>query len=242
MLGAAQYAVVFPLRTDFLSKETLPRAKDYPRKRFPERRNIPARRPAVVCLTGQRQMTRYLRFLLIGLVLGLFTEIELKLIAGIKPSAFIVAVFVYPVLVSLSYMASKFIDRLVSSTWRGDLLHYGGAGLGGLAFEWVLLGNGPGSNAIQLGMFAMWTTFCFGPRVLTRDSCLIEKAGRRFWMAFGIAAVLLTASVLMVPGPGPRIVIAVLGLSGTYMIWSGWLLILAWRTRQPARIEEATAA
>ena len=60
-------------------------------------------------------------------------------------------------------------------------------------------------------------------------------------MAFGVAAVVLTASVLMVPGPGPRIVVAVLGLSGTYMIWSGWLLILAWRTRQPARIEEAAS-
>jgi len=186
-------------------------------------------------------MTKYLRFLLIGLVLGLFTEIELKLIAGIKPSAFIVAVFVYPVIVSLSYLASTFIDRLVSSTWRGDILHYVGAGLGGLAFEWVLLGNGPGSNAIQLGMFAMYTTFCFGPRVLTRDSRLIEKSGRTFWVAFGMAAVVLTAIVLMVPGPGARIVIAVLGLSGTYMVWSGWLLILAWRTRESACVEESTA-
>ena len=187
-------------------------------------------------------MTRYLRFLLIGLVLGLFTEIELKLIAGIKPSAFIVAVFAYPVIVSLSYMASKFIDRFVSSTWRGDMLHYVVAGLGGLVIEWVLLGNGPGSNAIQLGMFAMWTTFCFGPRVLTRDSRLIDKAGRRFWVAFGTAAVVLTAIVLTAPGPKERVVISVLGLSGTYMVWSGWLLILAWRDRESARAEEATAA
>jgi len=187
-------------------------------------------------------MTRYLRFLLIGLVLGLFTEIELKLIAGIKPSAFIVAVFAYPVIVSLSYMASRFIDRLVSSTWRADVLHYVGAGLGGLAFEWVLLGNGPGSNAIQLGMFAMWTTFCFGPRVLTRDSRLIEKVSRRFWIAFGIAAAVLTAFVLMASGPDARVVISVLGLSGTYMVWSVWLLILAWRTCESARIEEAMVA
>ena len=38
-------------------------------------------------------MKRFLHFLLIGLVLGLFTEALLKLIAGINPPAFIVAIF-----------------------------------------------------------------------------------------------------------------------------------------------------
>lgn len=175
---------------------------------------------------------RSLQFLLIGLVLGLFTEVQLKLVAGINPPAFIVALFAYPVIVTVSYAGSRLLDRFVSSTWRGDVLHYAVAGFGGLAIEWVLLGNGPGSNAIQLGMFAMWTTFCFGPRILTRDSPLIKKARGRFWGAFATAAVLLTAVVLLAPSPKAKIVITVLGLSGTYMVWSGWLLILGWRTRQ----------
>lgn len=187
-------------------------------------------------------MKRYLQFVLIGLVLGLFTEVQLKLIAGINPPAFLVAVFVYPVLVTASFAFSRLLDRLISSTWRGDLLHYAGTGLGGLAIEWVLLGNGPGSNAIQLGMFAMWTTFCFGPRILTRRSPVIERGRRRFWSAFAIAAVLLTAIVLLTPNLKARIVIVVLGLSGTYMVWSGWLLTLAWRTRPCECAADATRA
>jgi hypothetical protein len=179
----------------------------------------------------RRRMKAYWRFLLTGLILGLFTEFEFKLVAGIKPHTFMIAVLCYPVIVSLAYAGSRFLDRVVSSTWKGDVLHYLASGLGGLAIEWNLLGNGPESNAFQLGMFAMWTTFCYGPRVLTRDSPLIEKAGRRFWQAFGIAAVLITVIVLLAPSPQVKIVLAVVGMSATNMVWSSWLLILGWRTR-----------
>ena len=187
-------------------------------------------------------MKTYLRFLLAGLTLGLFTEIEFKLVAGINPRSFIIAVFCYPVIVSLAYLGSRFLDRVVSSTWKGDVLHYIASGLGGLAVEWTLLGNGPESNAFQLGMFAMWTTFCTGPRVLTRDSPLMKKARRRFWTAFALAAVLLTTLVLLAPAPNARLVIAVVGSSGLNMVWSIWLLILGWRSRQPGRFENATMA
>jgi len=187
-------------------------------------------------------MRRYFQFLLIGLVLGLFTEVQLKLVAGINPPAFIVAMVVYPVLLTLSYAVSRFIDRSISTTWKGDVLHYITVGFGGLAIEWVFLGNGPGSNAFQLGMLAMWTTFGFGPRVLTRTSPLIAKGERRFWMAFGVVGVLLTACILLASNPKARIVIAVLGLSGTYAVWSVWLLVLAWRTRHNTAIVAATRA
>ena len=43
---------------------------------------------------------RYFQFLGIGLILGLFTEVQLKLVAGINPPAFIVALFAYPVIVT----------------------------------------------------------------------------------------------------------------------------------------------
>lgn len=183
-------------------------------------------------------MRGYLKFLLVGLVLGLLTEVQLKLIAGINPPAFIVAVFAYPVLVTLSYAGSRAINQLVSSTWTGDLLHYMIAGIGGLAFEWVLLGNGPGSNAFQPGMFAMWTTFCFGPRVLTREVPELDGARRRFWRVFATAAVLLAAIVLVAPNPNAKVVLSVIGLSASYIAWSMWLLILGWRSRRPLRIAE----
>lgn len=175
-------------------------------------------------------MQFYLRFLIVGLILGLFTEIELKLVAGIKPSAFVPALFLYPIIVSMAFVASRFIDRAVSSRWKGDLLHYVGAGIAGLAIEWILLGNGPGSNAFQLGMFAMWTTFCFGPRILARDPMVGSPRARRFWIAFAIASTLLTIAVLVATGK-PKVVVAVLGLSAAYIMWSLWLLRLAWISR-----------
>ena len=179
-------------------------------------------------------MRRYLRFLAVGLVLGLFTEAQLKLVAGINPPALLIALVVYPVLLSLSYALSVALDRLVSSTWRGDLLHYGPVGVFGLAFEWLVLGNGPASNAFQPGMFAMWTTYGFGPRVLTRSSPAIDRAKRSFWIAFALVALLLTAAILLTPAPKAGLVIAVIGLSASYGLWSLWLLALGWKSRSAA--------
>lgn len=176
-------------------------------------------------------MKHYLRFVSVGLILGLFTEVVFRLIATVNPKAFIAAVFLYPVILTLAYAAHKIVDRLVASQWRGDVLHYLACGLCGLGVEWYLLGNGPDSNAFQLGMFGMWTTFCFGPRVLTRGSPLIEAARRKFWLVFGLVAVLSTAIVLLTKNPDAKFVIAVMGLSATNIVWSIWLLVMAWRTR-----------
>lgn len=187
-------------------------------------------------------MARYFRFLAIGLVLGLFTEVQLKLIAGINPPAFIIAVIVYPLVLTLFYAISNWIDRRMSSVWKGDLLHYAVVGVFGLAFEWTLLGNGPGSNAIQLGMFAMWTTFGFGPRVLTRASSLVGKNRRVFWWAFAVVGALLTASILMASAPGANVVVAVIGLSITYAVWSAWLLVIAWKARHDDELVAAAEA
>ena len=177
-------------------------------------------------------MTKYLRFVLIGLVLGLNAEVQLKLIAGIKPSGFVVALFAYPVILSLSYFFSKAVDRLVSSAWKGDVCHYLVVGLFGLSVEWILLGNGPQSNAFQPGMFAMWTTFCFGPRILTLNSSIVIKAARKFWGVFVVSAALLAVTVLLMADAKVRIVMSVLGLSGIYILLSVWLLTIAWRARR----------
>ena len=178
-------------------------------------------------------MRRYLHFLLIGLLLGLFTEVQLKLVAGINPPAFHIALAAYPVILSLVYALSRLIDRWVATGWNGDLLHYALAGFGGLAVEWTLLGNGPGSNALQFGMFAMWTTFGFGPRILTRTASPVVRRGRRgVWFAFAVVGLLLTAWVFWSSDPGAKVVLAVFGLSASYTLWSLWLLWLAWRDRR----------
>lgn len=176
-------------------------------------------------------MRSWLRFVAIGLILGLFTEVQLKLVAGVNPPAFLGALFFYPIILTAAYGVHRLIERWFASTWNGDVVHYLASGIGGLAVEWGLLGNGPGSNAFQFGMFAMWTTFCFGPRVLTRDAPLLRSARRWFWLTFAVVALVLTAILLGVRAQNARVVIAVIGLSGTYMLWSAWLLVLAWRSR-----------
>ncbi len=187
-------------------------------------------------------MKRYFQFLGMGLVLGLFLEVELKLIAGVKPEGFIVTLFAYPVLLTLFYAWSQMIDRFVVSTWRGDILHYLTVGFGGLGFEWVLLGNGPESNAFQLGMFAMWTTWGFGPRILTRDSPTAGKSYLWFWRAFTIVAIVLTMAILLLPDPKIKLVVSIVVLSIIYMVWSLWLLIFGWQNHRRKYLSSTTAA
>lgn len=172
---------------------------------------------------------RFLRFLFTGLVLGLYTEVLLKLIAGANPSAFAGALLGYPVILTLSFGAGRVIDRVIGSPRGADLIHYALCGIGGLAIEWTFLGNGPGSNAFQLGMFGMWTTFCFGPRVLTRTPRMDAALRRTFWRVFTVVAVALAVTVAALPTPAAKVVVAVLGLSGAYVVWSAWLLWIAHR-------------
>jgi len=166
------------------------------------------------------------------LILGFVTEAEFKLVAGINPSAFVVTLFAYTIIPTLSYCGHRGVNRRLRSVWRGDVLHYAASGLDGLAIEWTLLGNHPGSNTLQLGMFAMWTTFCFGPRMLTREATLLQAARRRFWLAFGAVTVALTSIIALAPSREAKVVLAVLGLSGANMVWSVWLLAMAWRSRR----------
>ena len=187
-------------------------------------------------------MKTYFKFLGIGLVLGLFLEVELKLVAGVHPKGFIVTLFAYPMLITLFYAWSRTIDKIVASTWRGDILHYLTVGFVGLAFEWVLLGNGPGSNAFQLGMFAMWTTWGFGPRILTRDSPAAGKRYLSFWRAFIIVAVVLTVAILLLSDPKAKLVVSIVALSITYIIWSLLLLVFGWKNHRSARLSGTTEA
>lgn len=176
-----------------------------------------------------RSVHDYFRFLTAGLILGLFTEFLLRIVAGIKPEAFGLAVVFYPVFLTLAFFASRVLDRRIPDAWKADIAHYVLSGLGGLAVEWNLLGNGPGSNAIQIGMWAMWTTFCFGPRVLVRKPALFSGSNRRLWLAFGIVSTILTLSVLVMPARDQKVVVAVLGLTISYVLWSVWLLVMARR-------------
>lgn len=173
-------------------------------------------------------MKRWLHFVGIGLALGLFTEFVLRLVAGVNPPAFGAALLFYPAILTAAYALHRLLSRGPPRRWA-DLAHYFGCGLAGLWVEWNLLGNGPDSNAFQLGMFAMWTTFCFGPRVLTRDAPAARHLRRPFWRAFVVTAVVIVVAVALAPDRQAKLVTAVLTLSGTNIAWSGWLLVTALR-------------
>lgn len=175
-------------------------------------------------------MRRFSRFLFIGLLLGLFTEIQLHLVARINPGALIMAGSSYPVIVSLAHLLSQWLDRLMASRWSADVLHCAACGGAGLAVEGTVLGNGPESPAFQPGMFAMWTVSGFGPHLLTRDSGFLQQAGRQFWAVYAVASLLLTGLVLWGTTHEAKLAVAIWGLSATYIVWSVWLFRLGWRT------------
>ena len=172
------------------------------------------------------------KFIVIGAILGLFTEFVFKILAKGNYQVFMTAVTMYPFVIALSYALHRFLDRRVKSRQKADFFHYFMVGTGGLMFEWVVIGYGPGSGAFQLGMFAMWTTFCFGPRILTRDSEVVKRSLRWFWGFFGISAAIISFLVAIAKVKGAKIVIAVYGLSAMYIPISIWLLVLAWRSNR----------
>ena len=177
----------------------------------------------------------YWRFLGMGLVLGLATEIQLKLNAGLNPRGLLIAVVVYPFLITLSFLASKVLDRFINADKRADLIHYLAAGCFGLAFEWILLGNGPDSNASQLGMFAMWTTFCFGPRVLSRKTAEATKVRRLFWVFFALFMGAIGLLGMALPHPEVRFVVIIVATIVAYVFLSFWLLVIVWRDGKKGR-------
>ena len=177
-------------------------------------------------------MRSWLRFVGIGMVLGLFSEAELKLVAGINPRAFGITLIAYPVILTVGYGAHKLTDQLVRWRWLADLVFYLASGVVGLYVEWTLLGNDLQSNAFQPGMFAMWTTFLFGPRILTREAPSLRGPRRWFWRVFIVLAVVLTLLIGSISDYDARVVIAVWALSAVYLVWSLWLLALAWHAKE----------
>lgn len=114
----------------------------------------------------------YWKFVATGCLLGLFIEIEFRILGKFNPGTMCFAIVCYPIFVSLAYLASRVVDRFVRHQPLADVVHYVGSGIFGLAVEWTLLGNSPWGNpkAIQPAMFCMCAAFCFGPRVLLRHS------------------------------------------------------------------------
>lgn len=181
-------------------------------------------------------MSTYRRFVLTGCTLGLAVEIQYRIFGRFNPGALAAAVVAYPLLVSLSYVGSRWLDRRFVSRpsddgrrWsqrKADMVWYFVCGFAGLAFEWIVLGNSPGANpqAFQSAMFSMWVTFCYGPRVLTRDDEKRPALKRAVWRVLGAWFVVSSLCGMLIPDPKARFVAILLLSFGAYYVMNGLLI------------------
>jgi hypothetical protein len=158
------------------------------------------------------------------------------LLGRFNPQALAAAVFLYPIILSLAWVGQRLIDRWIHRRLTADITCYFASGVTGLAVEWLLLGNSPAGNpnAIQIGMFCMWTTFCFGPRLMVRQDDSTRSLRRRIWMFFGGYFALSTVLGLLIPAPQTRFVLIILTSVAAYLGMNGlllWLMVKQHRNR-----------
>jgi len=183
-------------------------------------------------------MKNYVRFVAIGYIFAIGVEIQYRLIGRFNPQALVAAIFLYLFILSFAWLGQKVIDKCVSRRLTADIASYVACGLSGLAVEWVLLGNSPAANpnAIQIGMFCMWTTFCFGPRLLIRQDDSTRLLRRRTWQFFGAYFVLSTIIGLLIPAQPTRFVVMILVSVAAYI---GMNILLLWLMFRQHRNESA---
>ncbi|MCB9924883.1 MAG: hypothetical protein H6822_22070 [Planctomycetaceae bacterium] len=181
-------------------------------------------------------MKKFLRFVATGYVFGIGVEIQYRLMGRFNPQALAAAIFLYPFILSFAWLGQKVIDKCVSRRLVADIACYFACGISGLAIEWILLGNSPSANpnAIQIGMFCMWATFCFGPRLLIRQDDSTRRLRRRVWQFFGAYFALSTVIGLLIPAPQTRFVVIILVSVAAYI---GINVLLLWLMIQQHRNE-----
>ena len=182
-------------------------------------------------------MMNCLRFVAVGYIFALGVEIQYRLLGRFNPQALAAAIFLYPIILSLAWLGERLIDRWIRRQLTADIVCYFACGVTGLAVEWLLLGNSPAANpnAFQIGMFCMWTTFCFGPRLLVRDDDSTRSLRRRIWMFFGGYFVLSTVLGLLIPALQARFVVIILTSVAAYLGMNGlllWLMVKQHRFRE----------
>jgi hypothetical protein len=183
-------------------------------------------------------MKNYIKFVAIGYVFALGVEVQYRLLGKFNPKALAAAIFLYPIILSFAWLGGRLIDRRIHRQLTADIVCYFACGLTGLAVERLLLGNSPAANpnAYQIGMFCMWTTFCFGPRLLIRCDDSTRPLRRRIWMFFGAYFAVSTVLGLLIAAPQARFVVIILTSVAAYL---GMNVLLIWlMVKQQRFLEE----
>ena len=187
-------------------------------------------------------MKNFIKFLAVGYVFALGVEVQYRLLGRFNPKALAAAIFLYPFILSLAWLGGRLIDRMIRRQLTADIFCYFACGVVGLAVEWFFLANSPAANpnASQIGMFCMWTTFCFGPRLLVRGDGSTRSLRRKIWMFFGGYFVVSTVLGLLIPAPKTRFVVIILTSLVAYTGMNGLLLWLMVKQHWVSKAGEAT--
>jgi hypothetical protein len=110
---------------------------------------------------------------------------------------------VYILLISLFFGLGGLFRRVLGDRLAAALVCYTLAGMVGLAFEWIAVGNSPWGNpaACQPGMFCFWAMVLYMPRIFTDSRPGLGRL--RIWLlgCFALYVAILLAIGAFVTGP-----------------------------------------
>jgi hypothetical protein len=140
-------------------------------------------------------MRKFIAFLAIGSFFSTVEEFLTVLVLKGEVGSFVFTVlFVFPVYLTLAYLAARLLDRLAGSKPRRDLVLFLGCGIAGVLIEWFLIGLVPWRDPratpaivliLHVAMFSFWATVGFAPRLFL-DPGVLSGAIRRGILRFYI--------------------------------------------------------
>jgi hypothetical protein len=138
-------------------------------------------------------LARLGQFLVLGLLLAAPGEVLNQVLARHDWRAFRATMVSYFVLLLIGFFAGEGAFRLIRSRARAMTLYYLASGTFGLGVEWLLLGNTPTADPLQIitqpGMFTYWGTMLLGPRLIAQPagSPRLRRSFIGFFVGFSVA-------------------------------------------------------
>ncbi len=181
-------------------------------------------------------MKRFLLTLVLGSLFATLGEFLFCVLVRQEMPDYLFTLAAYPVILALTYIPLRWIERHMPSELSADMAVYAVAGLLGLAIEWFVIGNSPWANpeANDLGMFAYWATVLAMPRLMLDARRLLRPVRRAAAAAFAAYSVAALAVGVLTPQPLRLFVlvwVVVLGYAGMNLFFFRAFL-LVWKAHR----------
>ncbi len=170
-------------------------------------------------------MKRFLLTPVLGSLFATLGEFLFCVLVRQRMPDYLFTLAAYPVILALTYMPLRWIERRMPSELSADMAVYAVAGLMGLAIEWFVIGNSPWANpeANDLGMFAYWATVLAMPRLFLDVRTYLRPVRRAASIAFAVYAAAALAVGFITPQPLRLFVlvwVVVLGYTGMNLFFA----------------------